>query len=285
MSAIKLLAIGLFILSAGYQAAEVAAGAPKQRVAAVQPLSPSQSQATSPGAGQPQATSPGSSQTGAPNQRQAFHQTLAGGTPVIVPLDLGTPNVGGMVYSTGTDDIILTVLSPTGWGETKTVVVNGRALVLPNPNISAFADGIYILSPGPVRWVASNRQHGRRVNLGKLPPGEVVFAICTLPLSNVFRTGDGSRNPDQLPHAVVKTFRAGPIEVWFEDLPGDRSQSDRDFNDCVFQLSGGVSGSNEVADLLKTIKEEKGEAREAAIIALRKVNPKAAAIAGLELKP
>jgi hypothetical protein len=174
----------------------------------------------------------------------------------------------------------LTILTPSGWGETRTVVVGGKTLELPNPNITAFNDAIYILSPGPARFVASNRQHGRQVNLGKLPPGEIVFAIST-PQRNVFRTGDGSSSPDGLPHAAIKTFRSGPIEVWFEDLAGPaRTQSDRDFNDAVFKLSGGVSDNNGVADLLKTIKEQKGELRDAAIMALRQVNPKAAASAG-----
>jgi hypothetical protein len=266
--------------SAQRAATSTPASGTRQRPVTVQTPTAVQSRTNSPGAGQAQVASPGSHLAGAPVGHQSSQEKLQGATPVFIPVDLGTANIGGRVYSTGTDDIILTILTPSGWGETRTVVVGGKTLVMPNPNISAFNDAIYILSPGQARFVASNCQHGRQVNLGKLPPGEIVFAIST-PQRNVFRTGDGSRNPDALPHASIKTFRSGPIEVWFEDLSGlARTQSDRDFNDAVFQLSGGVSDNNGVAELLKTIKEQKGELRDAAIAALRQANPKAATIAG-----
>jgi hypothetical protein len=248
---------------------------PKQRSATV-PASPtSQPRAVSPSS-QSQVNAPGSLQTAATNQHHESFQKLTGTTNISVPIDLGKPNLGGKVYSTGTEDIILTVLTPIGTDETRTVFVNGQKLRLPNPNISATINYIYMLSPGSERFIASNRQFGRQVNLGTFPPGEVIFGIKTS-CYGFFRTGDGTRNPDHLPHAIIRTFRAGPIEVWFEDLP--RNLAESDFNDAVFQLTGGISDTNTVGELLKTIKEDKGEPRDAAIKALRQVNPKAAAMA------
>jgi len=124
--------------------------------------------------------------------------------------------------------------------------------------------------------LASNRQHDRTVNLGKLPAGEIIFAIRT-PEGNFFKTGDGSRNGDRKPHAIVKTFISGAIQVWFEDQAGGGlPASDRDCNDAVFELTGGVADNNAVADLTKIIKEQQGQARQEAFEALKRINPRAA---------
>jgi hypothetical protein len=158
--------------------------------------------------------------------------------------------------------------------ETYTTMIGGRQVRLPNPNVSAYINTICILAPGPARSIASNKQYNYTVNLGKLPAGEILFAIKPGDAS-LLKTGPGSRNVDGLPHAVVKTFNSGVIQVWFEDMVGPRPNGDKDYNDAVFELSGGVSNNNAVAELLKVIKEQKGEAREAAINALRQLNPKA----------
>jgi hypothetical protein len=122
---------------------------------------------------------------------------------------------------------------------------------------------------------------GRILNLGKFPPGEIVFAIQT-PDGNTFKTGPATRNANNLPHVNVRTYLSGAIELWFEDQYGPRGPtSDSDFNDLVVQLSGGVADNNAVAELLKTIREQTGEARQQAIVALKVINPKAAANAGL----
>jgi hypothetical protein len=203
----------------------------------------------------------------------------------VIPIDLGQPVVGGTVFSTGTDDILLKVLTPDGMpypSETVDVFVGGQRIRMPNPNVSAWTDEICVVSPGPARSLTSNKQYGRVINLGKLPPGEIVFAIRT-PDGNFFKTGEASRNPDGRPHAIVKTFRSGVMQVWFEDQAGPRSAtSDLDANDAVFELSGGVSDNNAVAELTKVIKEQKGEAQQQAMDALRQINPKAFALARAE---
>lgn len=203
----------------------------------------------------------------------------------VIPIDLGQSVVGGNVFSTGTDGILLKVLTPSGLPyppETVDVVVGGQRIRLPNPNVAASTDEICIVTPGPARSLTSNRQYARVINLGKLPPGEIVFAIRT-PDGNFFKTGEASRNPDGRPHAIVKSFRSGVIQVWFEDQAGPKSaMSDLDCNDAAFELSGGVSDNNAVAELTKIIKEQKGEAKQQAMDALRQINPKAFALARAE---
>jgi hypothetical protein len=193
-------------------------------------------------------------------------------------VDNGRVLLGGKVFSTGTDDILLTVPSPSGLPypeESITTVVNGQRVRVPNPNVSAFVNSIAILAPGAPHVVASNRQHGRTINLGKFPAGEIIFGIQTSQ-GLLFQTGDGSRNPDHVPHSITKTYLSGVIEVWFEDQPGSRlPATDRDFNDAVFQLRGGVADNNAVAEFTKIIREQQGEARQQAINALRQINPKA----------
>jgi len=197
-------------------------------------------------------------------------------------VDNGRVLLGGKVFSTGTDDILLTVPSPSGLPypeESITTVINGQRVRVPNPNVSAFVNSIAILAPGAPRVVASNRQHGRTINLGKFPAGEIIFGIQTSQ-GLLFQTGDGSRNPDHVPHSITKSYLSGVIEVWFEDQPGSRlPATDRDFNDAVFQLRGGVADNNAVAEFTKIIREQQGEARQQAINALRQINPKALALA------
>jgi hypothetical protein len=198
---------------------------------------------------------------------------------IVAPVDLGQAVLGGGVFSTGTEDILLRVLTPSGLPypeEAVTTVIAGRRVRLPNPNVAAFTDTICIVVPGPARALATNRQYDRTLNLGKLPPGEIIFAIRT-PDGNFFKTGDGSRNNDGQPHAIVKTFISGAIQVWFEDQAGSRLPvSDRDCNDAVFELTGGVANNNAVADLTKIIKEQQGQARQEAFEALKRINPRAA---------
>ena len=182
-------------------------------------------------------------------------------TTTVLPVDTGRSLLGGHVYSTGADDVNLNVLTPSDLpypSDTTTIVINGKTFSVPNPNASAYADDIAIAFPGIARVVASNKQYGRTVNLGKFPPGEIIFAIRT-PAGNFFKTGEGARNGDGLPHAIVKTFTSGVIQVWFEDQAGSRlPASDRDYNDAVFQLIGGVADNNAVAELTKVIKEQQG---------------------------
>jgi len=148
---------------------------------------------------------------------------------------LGTP-----IYSTGTANIILQVARSVSLQRTN--VYKGRRIVTTQQikkNDSSFTDGIYLLSPGPERFLASNRQIGRTLNLGILPAGEIIFGIRT-PEGNTFQTGDPNRNPDHVAHAKVKSFKiSGAVELWFEDLPA--GESDFDYNDAAIWLRGGVT--------------------------------------------
>ena len=224
--------------------------------------------------------------TAQPAKAAAQHPMIQSGAAVatnhtIVPVDTGLSVLGGYVYSTGSDDIILKVLTPAELPyppERVTTIVNRQRFSVPNPNVSAWIDEIAIIEPGPARALATNKQYNRTMNLGRLPAGEVVFAIRTP--DGLFKTGEGARNPDGQPHAVVKTFASGIMQVWFEDQAGSKlPATDRDFNDAVFQLSGGVANNNAVAELTKVIKEQQGQARQQAIEALRQINPNALLLA------
>ncbi len=195
-------------------------------------------------------------------------------------VDTGHAVVGGRVYSTGADDVILKVLTPAELPYPPEVIdtrINGVRVLLPNPNVSAYVDEIAIAAPSPARVIATNKQYDRTVNLGRLPAGEIIFAIRTP--DNFFKTGEGSRNTDGRPHAIVKTFLSGVMQVWFEDQAGTGVPNDWDCNDAVFQLSGGVADNNAVAELTKVIKGQQGEPRQQAIEALKQINPKALLLA------
>jgi hypothetical protein len=154
-------------------------------------------------------------------------------------IEEGVTQPGTRLYSTGAGSVIVQVARPLTVQQLQ--VVKGKPVVqrrMVKKNDSAFTDGIYLLSPGPERLIASNRQIGQVVNLGLLPKGEIIFGIKT-PEDYTFQTGEAARNPDDKVHALVKVFRSGKIEVWFEDLPA--GQSDFDYNDVVIDLSGGVT--------------------------------------------
>lgn len=210
-----------------------------------------------------------------PNRTQA--QTRPAPTPGFVEVDTWTERLGGAVFSTGTDDIIVRIRSEKDLSPTSAI---GERRLMPSP----WTSGIYLVSPAPGRYLGSNREGGKELNLGKMPPGELIFAVTTTD-GYTLRSGDAARNIDGLFHAITRTYRSGIVEVWFEDAPGPLrwkgGRSDRNFTDAVIQLRGGVSDTGAVADLLKVIKEQHGDARQAAIDALKKINPKAAAMAGL----
>jgi hypothetical protein len=186
--------------------------------------------------------------------------------------------MGGRIFSTGTEDIKVKIISLTARTSPRNTI-GGR--LTDQPVESAFNNGIYLFSPAPEHFIGFSRQHGRVVNLGKLPAGELIFGIKT-PQNYRFQTGAASKNPDHVPHAIVKSFVSGTMEVWFEDEAGVRlPASDRDFNDAVIELSGGITRDSSVTDLLSLIHEQKGEAREKAIAELKKLDPKTALQAGL----
>ena len=187
-----------------------------------------------------------------------------------VQTDYGVFRLGGSVYSTGTEDVIVRVLDSA---TIRPLAPKHTA----GPYLSPFNDGVYLLSPGPVRFIASNKQAGSTINLGTLPPDELVFGIRVSDCACYLQTGDASRNPDKLDHVSVRTFKSGPTELWFEDAPGPKGmgRSDRNFTDLIISVSGGVD-NGAMADLVQAVQQQKGESREASITALKKINPKLA---------
>jgi len=162
-----------------------------------------------------------------------------------------TDQMGGKVFSSGTEDIRARILPqfkgppPPGqrlWTEAHTTIDNS---------------GIYLVSPGPERFIGYNTPGNVTVNLGKLPEGEIIFAIKTYD-GFTFQTGGADRNPDNLVHAFTRTFALGPVEVWFEDAAGPfhTGRSDRDMDDIAIQLTGGVRGSGKWAELQRAVDEQ-----------------------------
>ena len=90
--------------------------------------------------------------------------------------------------------------------------------------------------------VALNRELGRIVILPARPKGEeLVFGIFVNGPKNTFKLGPGERNPDGLPHGVVKQTGEGQFDVGFEDL---LNGGDRDYDDNTFRFSGGLAPNN-----------------------------------------
>ena len=102
---------------------------------------------------------------------------------------------------------------------------------------SAFTSELSLVQPVR-RLIGTNRDAGRAVGLGDFTASvELVFAIRVLETGDVFRTGPGSRNPDELPHAQVVSVANGTaqVRVGFEDL---FAGGDGDFNDVIFTVHG-----------------------------------------------
>ena len=166
-----------------------------------------------------------------------------------VQYDSGVDRLGGRLYSTGRQNVLVTILNPS----------SQRAPMTGRHEGSPLNSEIYLINQGREIFIGKSKQAGKVVNLGKLPQGELVFAIKTID-QVMLRSGDGaknpdSKNPDKLLHAFTRTFNSGAIQILFEDELGPKNKpglsrmapSDRDFDDVVIQLSGdvvtaGVSG-------------------------------------------
>jgi len=218
---------------------------------------------------------PGVPQLQPASQTIVATQKLDGAKSSPMPGDVGTDHLGGRVYSTGTEDIILKILSAKDIRDQ--ALKKNRA----SSGEGGFDSAIWLSAAGRDRLVGSGHDGGKTVNLGKIPPCELVFSIKT-PQRHTFRTGEAANNPDNQPHAVLRSFKSGMLQVWFEDtlIPKGSGKSDRDFNDTVLQLTGGVVDNGAVVELLRVIREQTGEARATAIAMLKKTDPKAAAAAG-----
>ena len=99
------------------------------------------------------------------------------------------------------------------------------------PADAGFTIELHLLSPGPDRFIATNKQSGTVVKLGSFPAGaELKFGVLVRETQKVFQMGAGAGNPDGLAHAELTCFGAGRANVGFEDQVGG---GDRDYNDLL----------------------------------------------------
>jgi hypothetical protein len=125
---------------------------------------------------------------------------------------LATPIIGGQLYATG-GDITITV----------------------DPSSAGYTHQLWLYSPA-TQFIAMNYEFGKTVDLGTFAAGtELIFGIYVNNTGDIFYTGPGSRNADNLAHAAVDVQSPGVAQVGFEDLLGG---GDLDYNDCVFTFSG-----------------------------------------------
>lgn len=128
---------------------------------------------------------------------------------------LATPLIGGQLYATG-GDITVTV----------------------DPSSAGYTHQLWLYSPVS-QYIAMNYDVGTTINLGTFAAGtELIFGILVENTGDIFYTGPGSRNADNLAHAAVDVQSPGVAQVGFEDLLGG---GDQDYNDCVFTFSGVIA--------------------------------------------
>lgn len=90
---------------------------------------------------------------------------------------------------------------------------------------------------GTLTPIALNTEVGRVVTLPARPRNEeLLFGIFVN--NHTFKMGPAERNPDGLPHAVVKPTGERQFDVGFEDL---LNGGDRDYDDNSFRFSGGLA--------------------------------------------
>lgn len=122
----------------------------------------------------------------------------------------------------------------------------GPASIKVQSNTTIFLSELWLKNPVAGQLdllLATNRQVGTTVALPTYAAGTpLVFYIKVtrwdLNRIDTFHMGDGTANPDSIPHAVVTVVGPGKATVGFEDLLGG---GDRDYDDNVF-LFEGVSG-------------------------------------------
>ena len=189
-------------------------------------------------------------------------------------VDYGVFKPGATIYSSGTADVIVQVLNAN-------LVVRPLQPGQPGPDAKAPGNnGVYLLSSDPPRYLGHVKDAGKTINLGKLPPGELIFGLRVNEYNCYFKTGDASRNPDNLVHANIRTFKSGGlVEIWFEDALGPKGtdRSDRDINDLVLQVSGGID-NGDVSGLVQAVQKQPAASREAMVSELKKVDPKLAEV-------
>jgi hypothetical protein len=103
------------------------------------------------------------------------------------------------------------------------------------PASANYTSELWRVYPGPVQFIATNKDEGQINYVSTLPNQEVVFAIRVQETGDVFFSGPGSRNLDGIPHAAVDWVTSRIANLGFEDLIGG---GDGDDNDAMFQIVG-----------------------------------------------
>ena len=183
--------------------------------------------------------------------------------------------MGGSVFATGLEPVTMRIFPKR-----------------PAPEDLTYYTRIYIVVDGKRRYIGHNREN-KVVPLGKLPAGELSIVIDTEG-EGISQTGPGSRNSDQLPHAVARDLNEGVVEVRFEGsmgLPEERlvygNASEQDharknhFGDVLLQLTGGVTADATVPLLLESLRSDNPDLRKTAVEALRQAHRRIARSAGL----
>lgn len=131
------------------------------------------------------------------------------------------PIMGGLLYATGTEITVLVLPAEGTFYTSELLLFDGESFRVLTTN---HATGAVIPIPAP-------------------PSGtELLFGIRVLNTGQLFRTGPAERNPDNMPHATVQLLEPGRVRLAFEDVYGG---GDRDFDDAIFELRGGVSLTQE----------------------------------------
>ena len=127
--------------------------------------------------------------------------------------------VGGRVFSTGGGNVEVEIL----------------------PSVAGFTSELSFVSPGPTRFIGTNRDVGTVVNLGSFPAGtELVFSIYVRETQRTFYSGPGSNNPDGLGHGDVTCLNK-KARIGFEDQYGG---GDRNYADLICEVRQPLSNCN-----------------------------------------
>lgn len=131
------------------------------------------------------------------------------------------------------------------------------------PAVAGFTSELSLVSPGPTRYIGTNRDIGTVVTLSSFPAGvELIFSIYVRETQRTFYSGSGSSNPDGLGHGDVTCLNKGKSRIGFEDQfgGGDRNYADlicevrQPLNGCTYSMSpssqsfdsGGGSGTVQI---------------------------------------
>lgn len=99
------------------------------------------------------------------------------------------------------------------------------------PQDAGFTIELSLLSPGPARFIATNRDTGAITKLGSFPAGaELIFSVFVRETQRTYVMGSGPGNPDGIAHAEITCFSSKRANIGFEDQLGG---GDRDYNDLL----------------------------------------------------